>query len=235
MLGGVLASLALPVGAVAQDSASAVTLVSIIGRVVAADDGRGVAGASVRLGRDAPLVTDADGRFTSRVPASQPVVLIAQAIGFRPESATVSIGRAAMTITVTLGRADPVLDTTRVVADLGPPGFAARRKMGKGYFLDRKELEARPFPSVADLMRTVPGVKVRAQARGFEYAMTFDRCSQVIVFLDGQEVRGWTPAETMRMINPATLSGLEVYSSPSRLPAEFRRMDSCGAVVLWTK
>jgi len=229
--------LALPwLGVVARRaSAQASATVTVGGRVIAADDGRGIPGASVRFGADSPVTTDPEGTFSSRLPAGASVMLVVQAIGFRPESASVTTGAMPLTITVTLARITPLLDTARVAAEPGPPGFAMRRRMGKGVFFDRKDLEERRVPSVADLLRTVPGVQVRSQSRGFEYALQFDRCRNVLVFLDGQEMRGWTPAEALRMVSPATLTAVEVYTSPIRLPPEFRRMDSCGAVVMWTR
>jgi hypothetical protein len=198
-----------------------------------------VAGASVATatsGRAANQLTDEGGRFTVVVSAGDTARIVVRAVGFAPDSLFVAIGARDTSIAIPLRRVATALaaDTVRG-RGRQDNGFADRRATGKGIFLDRAALEKKNAATVVDLLRSMPGVQVRPRGFGAEYEVRFDRCTNPVVFLDGQEFRGFRPSEALRLVNTASLVAVEVYSSPSRLPPQFRTMDSCAAIVLWTR
>ncbi|NIR35535.1 MAG: hypothetical protein GWN07_05920, partial [Actinobacteria bacterium] len=53
-----------------------------------------------------------------------------------------------------------------------PSGFEERRASTQGHFIDRAEIQARNPGSVTELLRTVPGVRVRPSPQGTELVFT---------------------------------------------------------------
>lgn len=110
---------------------------------------------------------------------------------------------------------------------------AARRQFGQ--FLTRDDIERRNAVTVADLLRTVPGLEVLPSPRGFgSIVRTTEGCTPM-VYVDG--VRYPLYGETIDdIVNPTALEGIEVYAHAAEVPAEFQTPGaSCGAIVLWTR
>lgn len=142
-------------------------------------------------------------------------------------------------------------------------GFYYRKQRGMGHFITRDEIRDRNAQHVADLLLTVPGVRMRPGRRGGGWMIYMGRAiagadgacpSQV--FVDGilmnrriRRVRpgvGASPAARSfdedtdftldEIVSPTILEGIEVYSGISSVPAEFVNADSrCGVVLIWTR
>jgi hypothetical protein len=115
--------------------------------------------------------------------------------------------------------------------------FWERRKSGFGSFMTRDEIENRHAPDFAELVRTIPGVRIltrngRPTIR-FTRSMTVRDCPPQYV-LNGVRMENGSPDE----FAPDDVEALEIYTGISTLPIEFQpRMNSytCGAVVIWTR
>ena len=113
-----------------------------------------------------------------------------------------------------------------------PPEFVRRKQEGRGRYYSRADIENRQPRTVADLLRTVPGM--RLDCRGMVCRATMSRSPrgcQPSYWMDG------IPADpaVVWLEPPRDLDGVEVYSGPSETPPELERNSSCGAIVLWTR
>ena len=111
---------------------------------------------------------------------------------------------------------------------------ASRRAFGQ--FIARDDIERRHPVTVADLLRTVPGLEVLPSPRGFgSIVRTTEGCTPQ-VYLDGVRyplLRGETIDQ---IVDPTSLEGIEVYAHATEVPVEFQTPGStCGAIVLWTR
>ena len=115
--------------------------------------------------------------------------------------------------------------------------FRARRAMGLGAFMTRRQIEGRVVRSTFELLQAIPGVKVRQVGR--EYSVQSSRCSggglpgttappEPAVFINGR--RGTT---SLADINPTEIEALEVFQGSGQMPAE--AMDKCFAVFVWLR
>jgi hypothetical protein len=148
------------------------------------------------------------------------------------------------------------LDTVTVVAEnvkveqqapyLAQVGFYLRKHRGIGRFLTRADLDKTRSDRLTDALRGMPGVKIvctgqycDAQAPGAATSFTRGICQQTVV-LDGVVLRmggisgGGDPVD--QLLNPFNLEAVEVYSSPSGVPVQFKGyMSPCGAIIGWSR
>jgi TonB family protein len=181
---------------------------------------------------------DGGFRFAS-VPAG-PQRLVARRIGYQPESLTISVAAGVVTrVTVELAlmvqRVEPVLVNAPRVKHTGRlRAFHDRRQRGIGHFFTANDIARQGARNVTDLFRTIPGVAV--QRRGAESVITFRgmRCTP-LVWIDGSPATaGFLDPD---IVEPSSLSGIEVYLGPSTVPQELmgtRGRGSCGVIALWT-
>ncbi len=111
--------------------------------------------------------------------------------------------------------------------------FERRRASGRGYFLAEEQIESMHARTLADLLRSVPGVQTLCTSRGCTIRMTrAPRDCLPDYFLDG------FPAtfSTSPSMSPLGIVGIEIYRSVSETPVEFMKANSrCGVVVIWTR
>lgn len=203
----------------------------------------GVVGAQVSVEGSANRAsTEADGTFRlSRVPAGEVVVHVRR-LGYRPGTARVHV-EAGRNTSVELSLA-PVAARMPVVEVRGKgqvydsrlAGFNARKEKQVGHFITRDRLDGMASARFVDVLRQVPGVRMRT-LRGGVATVTLRgaRCSP-LVFLDG------FPATAgvldLDMIDLASVEGIEVYSGVATVPAEFssvRGLESCGVIAVWSR
>lgn len=131
-------------------------------------------------------------------------------------------------------RRDPGLDQN---------GFYQRQRRGFGAHMTWEEIDqVRPSRSI-DLFRRMRGFTVSYDRRGNPFLHTTRgpsgfRCDGLIVLLDGIQVtsRMVSPAAALEMIPPETIAGIEAYSGPANIPAQYNMTGSaCGVVVVWTR
>lgn len=111
-------------------------------------------------------------------------------------------------------------------------GFHRRMGREAGWFITREEIEKINPRETSDVFRRIPGIRVRRGVRGrAPLELSRVRNCGIEFFVDG------TPAARFSVdeIPPEDIAGIEVYRGVSEVPPRFRRADSCGAVVIWTR
>lgn len=199
-------------------------------------------GAQVRMATDSTVATKTDdaGRFVlSQVPDGV-VTLEVRAIGYVPESFDLSTA-AASDVTLRVALQPVAMTALGAVTTTARPGsslmagFWTRRERESGVFLTREEIGAHNSSNAIDLLRAVPGVRMRVRGQSsMNTRVEFDRCRDAAVFLDGQEMKG-DAGSALQMIDARSIEAAEVYIGASRMPMAFRATDKCAAIVLWTR
>ena len=128
----------------------------ISGRVLEAETGRPVRGATISLeGQLAVAQSDSAGRYMLlRVPAG-PQVLIARRIGYMPGRVPVTVGRVDLVIDVTVARNSLRLREVRVTADAAG---RARGELGTASVINREAIANQTAASLAGVLELIPGV-----------------------------------------------------------------------------
>jgi outer membrane receptor for ferrienterochelin and colicin len=118
---------------------------------------------------------------------------------------------------------------------------AERRYLGLGRFVDREEIVRRGQPPLAELLRSVPGVRVTGS--GPHAMVTMARVAHScypVVFLDGTRLnRAFDEpgeiASILAMIPGRTIETVEVYRGPAETPGDFGGADApCGVIGVWS-
>lgn len=115
-------------------------------------------------------------------------------------------------------------------------GFYERRDRKVGHFVSRERIERTHSFSFTDLLREIPGVKIRPIGSITKAVRLRGASCPPLVFLDGTPA---TAAEfDLESIDPGMVEGVEVYSGSATVPAEFagpRNLDRCGVVAIWSR
>ncbi len=191
----------------------------------------------------APLVGESDesGRFILAKATAGPMTIHVRRLGFRPDSVKVNI-LAGQSVSVDIVVARLAIDLRPVVI-VGRrnltgrmAGFYDRQLRGAGHFITRSEIEKRNPVNTTDMFRMIPGARV--ESRGFRSQIRFRgaRCAP-LTWLDGTPL--YAGEFDLDSIDPRSLEGVEVYSGPAGVPAEFQGdrniSSSCGTVILWSR
>lgn len=200
---------------------------------VVGDSGQAIAGASVRLSRDAAggVFADAAGAFSLEGVPARSTALTVRAIGFSPRRITVDPRRPDDTIRVTMDRTAVELRevevTERPFSALAA-AFEERRRYYTGTFLDSADLSRLPVITPSAVAERVP----RARVAGSEIVLArgVGWCTPRL-FVDGGEILRPLPREQAEWLQRA--KRIEVYRA-AFAPARFADFDGCGVVVIWT-
>ncbi len=115
-------------------------------------------------------------------------------------------------------------------------GFYERRERKVGHFISRERLERTNSFSMTDILRDVPGVKIRPIGPILKAVRIRGASCPPLVFLDGAPA---TAGEfDLETIDLGMVEGIEVYSGSATVPAEFagpRNLDRCGVVAIWSR
>ena len=241
--------------------------VATIGGVVSdAETGTPVEGVEIEVRGGASVVSDAGGRFRIEGVAAAwgANTLSVRGLGYETRTVTawfVEPGRpveVAVELTtrpvalpgVLVASAPPTPDMTALLS-----GFSDRRLRTQGFFLDHEEIRARNPGGVTELMRSVPGVRIRPAIEGTEVVFTRrgrsmrgfrggadatsvpGDCRAPLVFVDG--VLAHRDSEEHVDLDdfaaPSEIAGFEVYNGASQVPPIFNTLGStCGVVAIWT-
>lgn len=181
--------------------------------------------------------TDAGGSFRLDGLAAGTATVEVRALGYPPAHAVVNLA-SGRTDTTQVRLADrlPILEGQTIYGDSRDrndmTGFLKRSKSGAGTFITPEQIAQRPAIDITDYLRTVPGLQV-IPSGGFGGAILLRNCAPT-VFVDGMQL--FQGADDLsELVRPADLAAIEVYNSPNSTPSEFQRLNSCGAVVVWTK
>lgn len=126
---------------------------------------------------------------------------------------------------------EPVVVTSTRRSRLDSNGFFDRRRTLSGRFITRDDIEARRPMYLADLLRTVPSLRVTPMANGQGSVITGRGGCFPTYYLDG--VRLVESASLDMFLPPSDLEGVEVYGS-SATPPQYQG-SRCGTVVMWTR
>lgn len=239
----------------AQQRAGELPECRLTGRVVDADTGEPIGGASVWLerpsgvgeGLQAARTVGDDGAYLMDFIPCMAYVLRVSMLGY--EAADLSIdmraGAGAYEATVRLSRAPVQLEELRVEVArstlLLDAGFYARKAWVESTgddladFYDPAEVEGR-----TRAIHTVPALYRRSRI-SFLYGLGGPLCRHPSVYIDGRRFRAPDRQFTRRLdirVSTEDVEGVEVYRAMSTaIPMEFRDGDSasCGLVLIWTK
>ncbi len=198
------------------------------------------------------LQTNSQGRFRfNDVPAGQ-YLLIVRRIGFRPISSIIQVGvRDTLRLSFTMEPAIQTMDRVVVTEErrsLRMIEFEKRREQGWGFFLTEEQITKRNLPVSADYLRLAPSISlaptpnasgnpdlvaISKREGGSIYGDGAGACAVQIV-VDNVPMPPRFPLELLP--NPREIAGIEVYSGPATVPAQFNGLDRrCGMVLIWTK
>lgn len=205
--------------------------------------GRPLEGARVSIASaGSEAVSGSTGQFVLDSLPAGTWMLTARSVGFEPRQVAVDVLKDPLaTAQISLTAATTVVDTVKVRAnavDAGMAGFEQRRKTGFGYYYDTEALKQRSARTVADFLRTTPGVTITPGMNGRDQVTlrgitsSSGRCIPA-VFIDGAKVA--VPDGVIDdVINQNDVRALEVYTGTASIPLEFQTNTGCGAVVLWS-
>jgi hypothetical protein len=114
-------------------------------------------------------------------------------------------------------------------------GFYDRAERNRGgRFITRPVIEERRASRTTDLLRNMAGFSFGSNRRGGTSVRS--RGCEPTLWVDGLQV----PLNGMDLddiVQPQDIEGIEIYSGPASLPADFMRRGgfNCGAVLVWTK
>lgn len=217
----------------------------IVGLVLEVETGNPVEGAEVRIeGRAPARTTDREGRFeiTGLPPGAQ--TLSVRHLGRASQEARVDVpAEGTLEVEVRLAvrpvpLAPMVVTATPRNSYLEDMGFYARRDAGlSGTRFSRQALEERNPRSLAELLASVPGLRIMPGELGrfqvlLRRAISLspgggDGCVPALFIDDVRSDVGW-----LQDLDPARIEALEIYSGSN---APLRYNDPCGVILVWTR
>jgi hypothetical protein len=214
--------------------------------------GRGLGGAQVMLeGTTTEARTDSIGTF--RLLASPATYsLLVRHVGYRAiRRAVTAATNDTARVLITLAASErPELDTITVRADLdyapGRAGFAYRRRVGLGTFIDSTEMRKNDGRELSSILRRIRGLRIvpgPPRTNGgsrVEWAAHPVGGCYVAVMIDNvfiyRGMSGETPPDLKREILSTDIESVEYYRGGGPMPPEFLiRSADCGVLVLWTR
>ena len=232
-----------------------------------------VSGAAIRL-RSADsahtlgAVTSERGSFEiATVPAGSWTLQVRR-VGYSEHAQTIVVVESRpVDLRITLQRIAQPLDTVAVVRRAEVPErygpisrmdeFYRRRARERGRFYTREDIEASGRSSLIDLLRTVPGARVRTQP-GNLAEVSFARCSGpvrlsqsgrlsavaagatggrtpfVALYVDGVLIDTVSVRQTLAELHLSDIEAIEVYRGVSELPLEAMG-NACAAIFVWMR
>lgn len=204
--------------------------------------GLAIAGAEVTLeGGSARAISAEDGSYVLRGLVAGNLRLHIRRLGFRPTVMDVEVPAT--------GLVDVEIRLEQVVTRLAPvsvlarrdafeyrlAGFYERRDRKIGHFVSRERIERTHSFSFTDLLREIPGVKIRPIGNIQKAVRIRGSSCPPLVFIDGMAAAAGE--FDLESIDPGMVEGVEVYSGSASVPAEFagpRNLDRCGVVAIWS-
>lgn len=235
------------------NAARAAAALGVIDGLVTDTTLRPIAMAEIAILRtDIRIETNGAGRFRFvDVPPGQ-YLLITRRLGYRPVSAIVQVGRAdTLRLSYTMEPVTQTLEPVVVTEDrvsLHLLEFEQRRKQGLGFFITQDQIERRNLPVSADYLRLAPAVALAPSpnASGISDMVAISRREAGSVFGEGAGACAMQividnvpmpPRFPLEMLpTPREIAGIEVYSGPASVPAQFSGLDRrCGMIIVWTR
>ncbi len=219
----------------------------VVGFVVDSDNGRGIPTAQVEVvGTDRRVTTDANGMFVLEGLAPGETALAISHLSYAT-SGRLFRARAGQAYELRAALAPEAIALEGIEVTTRSPSWYRRmeglqfrmsRGLGGTFVLDT-QLEARGYPPVAEVLRSLQGVRVR-KANRFDYTVNFRNCEMPpVLFIDGIQVNQPELGAAMpelAAIPAMDVQAIEVYRGASTIPPEFAGPDAmCGAIAIWSK
>ncbi|HEV8598713.1 MAG TPA: carboxypeptidase regulatory-like domain-containing protein [Gemmatimonadales bacterium] len=207
-------------------------------RILVIDDetGEPIPGAFIRIkGRSPDVLTDEKGRVTIPGIKQGRYTVDVGAIGYESRREAMLVQSATADLRYGLSFTGDKLPDVVVEArqeKLYPrySDFHRRVKNGAGFYITWREIHAKGYSRLGDVLRGVRGVQVACRPSDCLILMSRSRSCPPAIWVDGR------PSDFYGGNTPiGDIYGMEVYRGPSELPAEFTTNGMCGAIVLWTK
>lgn len=222
----------------------------ILGTVIDQDSGRPVADARVRIPEaDRSAITNETGVFRMADIPYGDYELQVEHIAYSRQSQQIQVigGRA---LQVRIRVTPQAIEVAPIVVNVRPrrwfsdmSGLYERMERGAGFILTSADIEETASRNLGDVLRHVPGVRVRHSggAVGGSYTVQLRGAANLLgqacpplLWIDG--VKFGTDASILSEISAFELEAVEVYRGPAEVPGEFVGGDtSCGVIVAWTK
>jgi hypothetical protein len=243
--------------AVASHSSGSATLTG----VVLGGDGRPVRDATVAVvGTSRSARSDTAGVFRlDHIPAGTRTIEV-RAIGLLPTAVSVDFAtNVSRNTTLSVSRQAQALKPVTVkerattASLMLNDGFETRRKQGLGAFVTEEDIARHSFSDLISVLQGLRGVNVEWGGSGKTAGISFPmpyllgisspqgglRCLPNF-FLDGAPfpvARKEDYRDLSAMLPPLWIKGIEVYSSPGTIPAQYDLTSStgCGSIVIWTR
>ncbi|MGA2382254.1 MAG: TonB-dependent receptor plug domain-containing protein [Gemmatimonadales bacterium] len=214
---------------------------SIVGVVRNRETHAPVPGAIARLewtGKSVPV--DSEGRFELKGLVPGPGLLQIRAIGYQIGSWAVNLAESTV-VSKTFDMVEVPIVLPELTAITTPPmedwrspaGFEQRRRKGDGYFITEEQIKEQQPLTLAEVLRTVPGVYTFCNSYSCRVLMlrSTPPCTPEY-FLDGFPASLATgpdfPIQGIR--------GIEIYGDVFSTPIEFQRLGlRCGVIAVWTR
>lgn len=205
--------------------------------------GLAIAGAEATVeGTTLRTFSDSLGAFRLSGVAAGQRRLVFRRLGFRPVAMDVDVvppGLDALDVRMVVAAQTLAPVTVEARTEAAIPrlrGFYERKEQKVGHFITRERIERTHSFSFTDLLREIPGVRIRPIGN-IQKAVRFrgSPCPP-LVFLDGFAA---SAAEfDLEMLDPGMLEGVEVYPGSASVPSVFvgpRNLDRCGVVAVWSR
>ncbi len=213
--------------------------------------GGAAAGAIVEVaGTSLVAKTDEQGQFTIRdVPAGTRSIEVRQ-IGAQATTSAVDVPtHGAVRLDVALQKNPVQLSRVSIIGKaraLDKTGFSERERSGVGVYMDEDYIARHGQWDIQALLTTGAGTRSAWSAQyGREIAVR-GGCIPTY-WVDGNRWIGVTTdrkgstgdiaalSEISAFLHTTDIRAIEIYRSREELPAEFTRLDNCGAIAIWTK
>jgi hypothetical protein len=199
--------------------------------------------------------SNARGRFIVRgIPGGARVVTSSQ-LGFAPERRLVDVsGADSLAVDLSMSHVSTYLDTLKISGKQSPRtstllDIASRRKLGVGYFEDSTKLDKVPgtglrdafnFPSVRTGPPSSGSGRGQKPVMGLWFIFMTSHAPSIMgastcaatLYVDGMSAS----IEYVNNLTKDEIGLIEVFTSPSRAPAEYAGSGgNCGIVLIWRK
>ena len=202
---------------------------------VRSTSGAAIAGARIIVRDATEIRTDSVGRFTLTSGWLGTRMLDVRALGYQPRRLAVDLQAGNATpIDIILAPFSNELALVRISASQWREGFDGRRTKHVGLFVDEATIRARDPMMVADIVRSLPGVRL-VRTGGFSDKVllgTVRSACEPSVYVDGRlRVEGTENLDAI--VQADDVRAVEVYRYAAEVPAQFLSPVGCGAILIW--
>lgn len=187
------------------------------------------------LGTPFSVRTDSTGQFSGSGLKAGVYVMQVRAIGYGPGSWIIELAEGETLAVLIEMESAITLQGVTVEAPAwqqrGLAGFEERRQKGRGIYLTETAITQTRAARLADVLRSVPGVRLICRYSGCRIRMARSEC-QPDFFLNGLPANNSTSLD----MPPLGIVGIEIYRTITETPMDFLRgNNTCGTIAIWTR